>query len=373
MMDDTIPEPDCADGAPHPRQTLSLYGQEQAEAAFLQAFRSDRLPHAWMITGPRGVGKATLAWRIARFLMARPTGGAGRFDESPPTPDSLALPPDHPVTRRISSLGEPGVFLCRRPWDAKAKRLSKYITVEQTRKLKSFFTLTAPDGGWRVALVDASDEMNPAAANALLKILEEPPEKTLIILVCHQPLALLPTIRSRCRVLRCGSLGRQDLGKALTLAGFEAGSAGQALEVLSEGSVGQAIRLLSTDGLEIYAQIVSLMSGPDRLDRQAVLKLANSCTGKAAEARYDMVLNLVSLFLSRLARFAALQPSQVADAAAGEARLMAQLAPAPGHARRWADLAQSLQARSSHARAVNLDPSGVILDMFLQLDATARN
>lgn len=129
------------------------------------------------------------------------------------------MAPDHPVFRRTAALAEPRLFLARRPWDDKAKRLKTAITVEETRALKAFFQMSAAGGGWRVAIVDAADEMNPAAANALLKTLEEPPERALILLVCHQPARLLPTIRSRCRVLRCASLGAEDLASALAATG----------------------------------------------------------------------------------------------------------------------------------------------------------
>ena len=189
-----IEEPDRLPGAPHPRETAVLYGQAAAEAAFLEAAATGRLHHAWAITGPRGVGKATLAWRIARHLIA---GEAG------PT---LDMAPDHPVFRQVAALAAPQLFLCRRPWDDKAERLRTAITVDEVRALKAFFQLSAADGGWRVAIVDAADELNGAAANALLKILEEPPANAVLLLVCHRPAALLPTLRSRCRELRCRPL-----------------------------------------------------------------------------------------------------------------------------------------------------------------------
>ncbi len=373
MTVEAFPEADRVEGAPHPRHTAEMFGQSAAEAEFLDAFNSDRLHHAWLISGPQGVGKATLAWRIAKFLLAQPSGDGGMFaDAAPARPDSLQIDPDHPVARRVEALSEPRLFLCRRPWDEKGKRLRQNITVEETRKLKSFFTLSATDGGYRVAIVDAADEMNAAAANALLKILEEPPEKTVLLLVSHQPSRLLPTIRSRCRTLACKTLGAADMAAALSNAGFDAGDQGQALAILSGGSVGEAVRLLSGDGLALYSQLVSLASAAPQLDRSAAIRLADSCTGKTAEARYTATLRLIFLLLSRLARFGALQPPVVDEATTGEARMLAKLAPDANAARRWANLAQDLSARSSHARAVNLDPSTVILDMLLKLNETAQ-
>lgn len=364
---------DCIDGAPHPRETDNLIGQDKAQADFLSAFQSGRLHHAWLITGPRGVGKATLAWNIARFLLAQPDDSGGMFADAPAALDTLDIAKDHPIKRRVAALAEPRLFLCRRPWDDKTKRFKRDITVEETRALKGFFNLSATDGGWRVAIVDAADEMNNSAANALLKILEEPPEKTIILLVSHQPARLLPTIRSRCRELRCNKLSGPDLSQALLNAGFEAGQNPEALAELSDGSVGEAIRIIAEDGLKRYAELVGLTAQAPQMDRPAALRLANACSGKGNEATYDLSLRLIRLMLARIARFAALQPDTVQESAPGEAAMLSKLGPRVQDARKWANLLAQLTARSSHARAVNLDPSSVILDMLLKINETARD
>jgi DNA polymerase III subunit delta' len=209
---DPLPEPDRLEGAPHPRETLGLYGHAAQEAEFLQAFASGRLHHAWMLTGPKGVGKATLAWRLARFLLATPEDDGGMFAAPPPT---LDVSPDHPVARRMLQLAEPRHFLLRRGPNDKETALAQVISIDQVRKMKSFFTLSAADGGRRTAIIDSLDEMNPNAANALLKLLEEPPANVTLFLIAHQPARLLPTIRSRCRELRLGPLGPDDLATAL--------------------------------------------------------------------------------------------------------------------------------------------------------------
>jgi hypothetical protein len=199
MSDDEIPEPDRIEGAPHPRETQNLIGQEAAEAAFLSAFNSKRLHHGWLITGPRGVGKATLAWRIARFLLAAPADDSGMFGDALPVPETLNIPVDHPVNRRITALSEPGLFLLRPAWDEKKKRLKANITVDEARKLKGFFQLSSTDGGRRVVIVDSADELNVNAANALLKLLEEPPDRTTLILASASSAPLAATNRSRCQ------------------------------------------------------------------------------------------------------------------------------------------------------------------------------
>lgn len=365
-----IPEPDALDGVAHPRHTPELFGQSAAEQAFLQAFNTGRLHHGWLISGPRGVGKATLAWKIARFLLSQPDEVGGLLSDATPAPTDLDVAPDLSISRRISALSEPRLYLCRRPWDDKAERLKQDITVDEVRKLKSFFNLSASDGGHRVVIVDVADEMNVSAANALLKVLEEPPQKSTLLLISHRPMRLLPTLRSRCRVLKCASLGPADMILALNAAGFDAGPDATHLASLANGSVGEAIRLLTEDGLKLYATLLALTAHRPRMERPAATLLAEGCTGKANAARYDLVLRLISVLLHRLAITGASgAPNQ--QACENEAEMLRGLSPNPAIARGWADLAQSLQERSQHARAVNLDPASVILDMLLKIDQIA--
>jgi DNA polymerase-3 subunit delta' len=373
VITEAIPQSDCVEGAPHPRETQQLIGQDKAQGSFISAFNSGRLHHAWLITGPRGVGKATLTWKLARFLLAQENDTGGMFASDPLPAETLDIAHDHPIMRRVFSLGEPRLFLCRRPWDEKLKRFKRDITVEETRALKTFFQMSAADGGWRVAIVDAADEMNNSAANALLKILEEPPAKTIILMISHQPALLLPTIRSRCRELRCEKLSSIDLSTALQNAGHNAGQNPEYLAELSDGSVGEAIRILAEDGLKRYGGLINLASNAPNMDRPAAIQLANGCVGKGNEPTYDLTLRLLRQMLARIARFAALQPAQFHEATQGEAQVLAKLGPNIQAAKKWADLSAELVARSNHARAVNLDPSSVILDMLLKINETARN
>ena len=378
MSDSALPESDRAPGAPHPRETPTLIGQEAAQTAFLEAFNSGRLHHAWLITGPRGVGKATLAWRIARFLLAAPPAdaGDGLFGEALPAaaPQTLEIDPDHPVSRRIEAMSEPGLFLLRRPYDEKAKRLKTQITVDEVRRLKGFFALSSADGGHRVVIVDAADEMNVSAANALLKLLEEPPAQTTLLLVSHQPSHLLPTIRSRCRELRLAALDGPNMAQALSLAGVDSEAANTAaLAELSAGSVGEALRLVNLDGLTLYAELIAIMGTLPDLDRGRALRLAESVTGRAADDRYALLLSLLDLALSRIARTGATGQPPVIEAAVDEARILLRLAPSPHAARSWAEIAQTVGARVRHGRAVNLDPAALILDTLLKLRSTAAD
>lgn len=372
MNDTPLPEPDRVESAPHPRETDVLYGQSVAEAGFLAAFTAGKLHHAWLLHGAQGIGKATLAWRIARFLLAQPEEDGGGLFGEPEVPQTLDADPNHPAVRRAQSLGEPRLALVRRAWDDKAKRLKSVITIDEVRKLKSFFALSAADGGWRVAIVDAADEMNPSAANALLKILEEPPEKTVLLLIAHQPARLLPTIRSRCRALRCAQLSPEDQTSALTQAGHPPGEAAAVIAELSAGSAGAALQLIQNDGAKLYEQLLKLLATSPGLDRPTALSLAESCSGAANADRYALVLSLVNLLLTRLARFAALQPAIWTEAGANEARAFARLGPSAAYAHPWAQLAAELSARTGHARGVNIDPASVVFDALMAIDARAK-
>ncbi len=369
MSDDPTPEPDRVEGAPHPRETLRLVGQGAAEAAFLDAFNAGRLHHGWLISGPRGVGKATLAWRIARFLLTAPEVAEDSLFGAPPAPVTLDADPEHPVCRRMLAGAEPRLFLLRRAVDEKTNRLKTVITVDEARKLKGFLQLSAADGGRRVVIVDAADEMNPSTANALLKMLEEPPAGVTMLLVAHQPAGLLPTIRSRCRELRLAPLAPGDLATALSAAGAET-DAGDAMAALSGGSVGEAVRLINLDGIAAYAELVALFAGQGGVDRMAAIRLAESAAGRGAEARFDLLLRLVDFLLSRLA-LAGVRGAPSPEAAPGEAALLTRLSPGADAARLWADLAQDLGARARHGQAVNIDPGALMLDIFLKIGETA--
>ncbi|ABD54193.1 DNA polymerase III subunit delta' [Jannaschia sp. CCS1] len=369
MSDDALPESDRLDGAPHPRDAARLFGHASAEAEFLTAATSGRLPHGWLLTGPKGVGKATFAWRAARFLLATPPPEDDGMFGAPPPPTSLDIAPDHPVARRMAALSEPGLFLLRRPVDEKdQKKLKTVITVDEVRGLKGFFHLSA-GGHRRVVIVDSADEMNPSAANALLKELEEPPEGAVLFLISHRPSGLLPTIRSRCRTLRFNPLGDADLADALVQAGADPPE-GTALATLAQGSAGTAISLADQGGPSLYADIAKLLGTLPNMDRQLALRLADGAAGKANEARFDLTLSLLDMALSRAARMGATgqAPDEITP---NEAATLARLAPSPQHAREWASLAQSLTARARRGKAVNLDPAALVFDIFLDLDRMA--
>jgi DNA polymerase-3 subunit delta' len=376
-----IPQADRIEGAPPPRATQRVIGQAAAQADFLQAFNSGRLHHGWLITGPRGVGKATLAWQIARFLLATPMEDATDMFGAAPKPQSLDISDEHPVARRIQALSEPGLFVLRRGGAGSTEadreknlndgKFAAEIRVDEVRKLANFFHMSASDGGRRVVIVDAADEMNIQAANALLKMLEEPPANTTLLLVCHQPTRLLPTIRSRCRELRLAPLSPDNMAEALQQARVDLPENPAGLAELAAGSVGEAIRLINLGGMQMYHELVGLYSSLPQLDRARALKLAEAAAARGAETKLDLLLGLNDLLLTRLARTGALRQPPQTEAVPGEAALLTRLAPDPHKAQAWAQTAQQISARMQHGRAVNLDPTALILDTVFKIQQTA--
>ncbi|KIN64177.1 DNA polymerase III subunit delta' [Sulfitobacter noctilucicola] len=368
-MSDETPQPDRVEGALHPRDTVRLIGQDAAEAAFLEAFNSGKLHHAWMLTGPRGVGKATLAWRIARFLLATPADDGGMF--AAPTPSTLDIDAYHPVARRIAAGGEGALKSVTRSINPDTKRMRKQIVVDDIRALNGFFQMSAADGGRRVVIIDDADEMNVNAANALLKMLEEPPERSILLLLSHQPSSLLPTIRSRCRTLRLGTLDPAQMAEALEASGVETSGDAAALAELSGGSVGGALRLSLMGGQAIYAELVALMGTLPRMDRARAIKLAEAAAQRGAEEKLSLLFTLIDLLLARLARTGATGAPPPIEAAPHEAEMLGRLSPTMAQGRIWAEVAQTISARAQHGLAVNLDPAALVLDTLQRMGECA--
>ncbi|MBI1275875.1 DNA polymerase III subunit delta' [bacterium] len=281
---------------PHPRRVRALYGHAGAVAAFEQAWSAGRLAHGWLITGPRGVGKATFAYHIARRVLA----AQATDTVLPPEPDE-----NHPISRRVAEqshadlrviapTAEGGVVL-----DEK-KKPSHDITIDQIRTLSDFMHLKAGEGAWRVVIVDPAENMNPSAANALLKMLEEPPPRVLMLLISHSPGQLLPTIRSRCRVLGLPPLSPLDAARVTdAYTGELNGDDHLLLHTLSEGSPGQALQLLNLDGLALYKSILDAMS--KGMSEHATMQLAEKLAAKAEEDRWPLITNLARQLLHHVA------------------------------------------------------------------------
>lgn len=236
--------------APEPRANPLLLGHEAAEATLLDAMRSRRMHHAWLITGPDGVGKATLAYRFARRLLA-----------GMPTENSLTLERGHPVFRRVAAGSHADLLTIELAYNEKTKRMRTQIAVDDVRRISSFMSLTPAEGGWRVVIVDGAEELNQASANALLKILEEPPSRAMLLLVCTAPGRLLPTIRSRCRRLRLDPLEDAPMERLLAtfLSDLSVDERGR-LVTVAEGSPGRALLLAREEGLALAGLVEEVLA-----------------------------------------------------------------------------------------------------------------
>jgi DNA polymerase-3 subunit delta' len=258
----------------HPRDAELLFGHVEAERILLDAYRSGQIAHAWLIGGPQGIGKATLAYRMARFVLAHPDPAASSVQQAA----SLAVPADHPARRRISNQAHPDLLVLRRVINEKTGKLFQDIRVEDIRDAVPFFGSTAGEGGWRVAIVDSVEELNASGENSLLKILEEPPPRSLLLLVSNAPGRVLPTIRSRCRMLTLRPLSGRDTAQAVASVTGLAAEEPEVIEAVSaaNGSVGRAIGLLDSDTLALRKKVTDLLAQLPSPDPQSLHALGDA-------------------------------------------------------------------------------------------------
>ena len=364
------PESDRLDGFPHPRMTARLYGHESKEAAFAEGFAGKRLHHGWLITGAEGIGKATLAYRLTRFLLANP-------EDRDMFGQSLDVSEDSPASRQVRVLAHPGLLLLRRPFDTKTKRFKTEIPVDEVRRLRSFLNLTAAEGQWRVVLIDSADDLNANAANAVLKSLEEPPARTVFLLLSSSPGRLLPTIRSRCRTLDLEHLNADVLKRAVVQAISASGEGVTAsvpsgddwvtLERLAGGSVRRVLSLMNGGGLELQRRLETLISALPAVDWPAVHTMADELASPAAETKFNLMQDLLASLMARIIRAQA-----TGAGAAGDVTLARRLI-GEGRLAAWASLWETLAAEKAVVEALNLDKKTLILQTFARLEAAARS
>lgn len=330
-------------GLPDPVDGPPLLGQAAAEAELARAMASGRLHHGWILAGPSGIGKATLAYRAARFLLSGgAVGGASTLDADPA----------HPACRRISARAHPGLLALAPPQPEPGRRAG-LIPVDEVRRVGRFLGSTSGEGGWRVVIIDTADGLNRGGQNAILKLLEEPPARSLFLIVSHQPGRLLPTIRSRCRMLELQPLSEDNLRAILAAAGFEPGDTLDLAVRFAGGDVERAAQIADGDYAEALPALADVVDMLPAVDTEKAVALASMTATAGGEALFDIVTDALCLWLRGAARGKALD-----DGAAA-------LSPYPA-------LWERIIARAGETRSYNLDRSHCVLASLFDIqDALA--
>lgn len=339
-----IEETDRLEGFPHPRETFRLAGHEEALTRAARAIRSGRPPQAWLITGPAGTGKATLAYRIARYLL--------RYGATDAGPEDLSVSQDDPVSRHIAARAEPGLKVIKRDINPETGKITTVITVDFVRELSEFFGFSAGGGGWRVAIVDTADEMNPNSANALLKVLEEPPARSMLMLLSNAPGKLLPTIRSRCQRLDLRPINNEILAAELVQHLPKMSEADRiALAKLAGGSLGIALALADEDTLALARDAARSVDEAAVPDVPALFALADR-VGRASDRLPLFGGFLVQALESRI-------------------RARAQAHGATGM-RHWIEAWEQVRTNFERASGLHLDPRQTIVSSVRAIHSASR-
>ncbi|MFQ5784959.1 MAG: DNA polymerase III subunit delta' [Alphaproteobacteria bacterium] len=357
----------AGEGPLPPRANPDLVGHERAEALLRDGYRSGRLAHAWLLTGPPGVGKATLAFRFARFVLA----GGGDGDLLAGTEEGLFVPPDHPVFRRVAAGSHADLLTVEHSYDERRKRMREEIVVGDVHAMGPFLRLTAGEGGWRVVVVDSADELNHTAANALLKLLEEPPNDSLILLVSHAPGRLLPTIRSRCRALGLRPLAEDIVRRVVARCrpDLDAGETATLVR-LAGGSPGHALRLAGQGGVGLYTEMIELLARPPASDVEALHGLAERLARPSARPAYHALLDLLLQWLARFVREHAAGKAGTAFVS-GEDEAVRRLR-ARGGLAHWTEVWEKVGRLAVRAERVNLDRKQVVISAFNMIETVPR-
>ena len=354
--------------APAPRANPRLLGHQGAEARLAEAAASGSIAGSWLIGGPAGIGKATLAYRLARHLLAGP-GGGGLFDDAG---EGLALAEDDPVFTRVATGGHGDLLTVKLGVNEKSGKKRTQIDVDSVRRMGPFFHQSAGEGGWRFALIDGAELMSIGATNAALKLIEEPPPRSVVVLVSHAPARLLPTIRSRCRKIHLQPLANEQVETLLADYLPDVDPADRAvLACLCEGSPGRALELDALGGVALYRELVGTLAGLPHLDAGRLHDFAEKMGRYGNEQACGTVLDFLTAWLARIVRGGAggRAPAAFVD---GEAELIARFTALPGLAR-WVDVWEKTARLRERAESLNLDRKQVLLAVFGALQAAARS
>ena len=358
-----IAESDCFPDAPHPRHSFELFGHGAAEQELLDAFRKQRLPQSLIIGGAEGIGKATLAWRFTRFLLAYPEAAS----ESVRFASDLYVDPDHPASRKISALAHSDVFLLRRQWNTVSKRHFTEIRVDDVREMVNRFHQSSSGNGWRIGIIDCTEDLNRSSANAMLKLIEEPPPRSLFLFVANNPARVLPTIRSRSHMLNVSTLTPEEIRAAINGLGapwtdYADGDLDIAI-ARGAGSVRGTLRALASDS-SVLDEIEAIMAGLPRIDWGAVHALADAVSKRDATEDFLAVVAAVYDWLSRQVRAARGGQMAATGEGAGAQLDAGSLAPL---AELWEKIATSVRQVETY----NLDRRPFLLNLINDLASVA--
>lgn len=359
------------DGARSPRFCRELIGQEAAVTHFLSNLAQGKLHHACLLTGPKGVGKASFAHMAARFMLhhADPVSAAKNAD-------NLIITADDTLGKQIEQGSHPDLMIVSRPWDVAKERFKQSISIDEVRKIRSFFNLSAGMGGWRVCIIDAADDMTLNAANALLKTLEEPPANSLFLIVSHQSGGLLDTIRSRCMKIAFQPLSAINIQHLMHL-GFKGGlkdgskdgadnadaeQSVAAIAHLSRGSIGRALHIQDTNGLEVYSDMVKLLRQYPQIQTVALHEVAERMSKRNAEHLFVDMGEFLLQWLHQLARSSARGETPRVIFEGEEAAFQAMVADRPLEA--WVDVWEKVTELFDNAKRLNLDRKQTVLESF---------
>ena len=349
-MDDDAIIADKIDGIPHPAETLDLIGHQETLDQVLKQYASGRMHHALLLTGLRGIGKATLALRIASHLFRYPNPNEAPLELSKGEIND-------PINGKLAARSHPNLLHMTRPWDDKTKKFKTQLTVDVIRKTIPFFGTSRGESGWRVAIVDAADDTNASAANALLKILEEPPINTLFFIISHSPAKVLPTIRSRCQQISVKPLSDEHVITVLERfnALDELSTDDKVLlGKLAKGSVRTGLLLARENGLEIYKSFMGACERLDKPDWSQIQAMAEKVTGRGKEDGFRLLLEFANEFMEKHA-----------TGRIGGNNDISSLA-------RWAQVWEKTQNSTRIADGYNLDKKQVILNLFHDMGEAAR-
>ena len=343
------------EGFPHPRESAQLFGHAKAEKQFVQALHDDQLHHAWLLLGKEGIGKATLAYRFAKLVLSR-------ANQSGDGASTTIFDPASRDVQLITADTHPNLLVLRRSWNKKTKKHAAQISVDNVRELHRFLGNTASMGKWRVVIVDRADDLNMNAANALLKMLEEPPAFCLFLLLSSEPGKLPATIRSRCHKLRLEGLERPELQAAIKDITNRSGTGlpeGQKLNTLldlADGSVRLALSFATGRTLDDFREIEQILDFLPRVDPLKSVEIAERLAVRSNDQNYHSFVHLLSSQLAKRIR-------QIVLKGQGDKPALAQ----------WTRLWETINTQKSETDLLNLDRGNFILDLFAKIEETAIN